>query len=163
MKLAEASVVGSLFGEHPVLLLDDVLSELDDERQTYLLTRMGEHQTIVTTCDTAAFARTNGKIVMVKAGTVTEGEQGMYFHAGQDFVLNTRDVIGVFDLDTAGASRRTEEYFRSAEDNGAVVDLCAPGSLPKSFLVTDFPDETIYISQLSPVALKKRAEKAELK
>ena len=44
-----------------------------------------------------------------------------------------------------------------------MVDLCAPGSLPKSFLVTDFPDETIYISQLSPVALKKRAEKAELK
>ena len=77
--------------------------------------------------------------------------------------MNTRDVIGVFDLDTAGASRRTEEYFRNAEDNGAVVDLCAPGSLPKSFLVTDFPDETIYISQLSPVALKKRAEKAELK
>ena len=55
-----------------VLLLDDVLSELDDERQTYLLTRMGEHQTIVTTCDTAAFARTNGKIVMVKGGTVAE-------------------------------------------------------------------------------------------
>ena len=55
-----------------MLLLDDVLSELDDERQTYLLTRMGEHQTIVTTCDTAAFARTNGKIVMVKVGTVTE-------------------------------------------------------------------------------------------
>ena len=87
----------------------------------------------------------------------------MYFHAGQDFVLNTRDVIGVFDLDTAGASRRTEEYFRSAEKNGAVVDLCAPGSLPKSFLVTDFRLAHIYISQLSPAALKKRAEKAELK
>ena len=72
MKLAEATVVGDLFGEHPVLLLDDVLSELDDERQTYLLTRMGEHQTIVTTCDTAAFARTNGKIVMVRGGTVAE-------------------------------------------------------------------------------------------
>ena len=72
MKLAEATVVGDLFGEHPVLLLDDVLSELDDERQTYLLTRMGEHQTIVTTCDTAAFARTNGKIVMVKSGVVEE-------------------------------------------------------------------------------------------
>ena len=72
MKLAEATVIGDLFGEHPVLLLDDVLSELDDERQTYLLTRMGEHQTIVTTCDTAAFARTNGKIVMVKGGVVEE-------------------------------------------------------------------------------------------
>ena len=72
LKLAEATVVGELFGEHPVLLLDDVLSELDDERQTYLLTRMGEHQTIVTTCDTAAFARTNGKIVYVKGGCAQE-------------------------------------------------------------------------------------------
>ena len=72
MKLAEATVVGELFGEHPVLLLDDVLSELDDDRQTYLLTRMGEHQTIVTTCDTAAFARTNGKIVYVKGGQAAE-------------------------------------------------------------------------------------------
>lgn len=72
MKLAEATVVGDLFGEHPVLLLDDVLSELDDERQTYLLTRMGEHQTIVTTCDTAAFARTSGKIVYVKGGQASD-------------------------------------------------------------------------------------------
>ena len=72
MKLAEATVAGELFGEHPVLLLDDVLSELDDERQTYLLTRMGEHQTIVTTCDTAAFARTTGKIVYVKGGQASE-------------------------------------------------------------------------------------------
>ncbi|WP_425371548.1 extracellular matrix regulator RemB [Gemmiger formicilis] len=87
----------------------------------------------------------------------------MYFHAGQDFVLNTRDVIGVFDLDTAGASRRTEEYFRHVESEGAVVDLCAPGTLPKSFLVTDFPDETIYISQLSPAALKKSGEAGILK
>ena len=87
----------------------------------------------------------------------------MYFHVGQDFVLNTRDLIGVFDLDTAGASRRTEEYFRHAEADGAVVDLTAPGTLPKSFMVTDFPDETVYISQLSPAALKKRAEGSDLK
>ena len=58
----------------------------------------------------------------------------MYFHAGQDFVLNTRDVIGVFDLDTAGASRRTEEYFRHVESEGAVVDLCAPARCPRVFL-----------------------------
>ena len=72
MKLAEATVVGEFFGQHPVLLLDDVLSERDDERQTYLLARMGEHQTIVTTCDTAAFARTNGKIIYVKGGRASE-------------------------------------------------------------------------------------------
>ena len=74
----------------------------------------------------------------------------MYFHAGQDFVLNTRDVLGVFDLDTAGASRRTGDYLRRAEQEGAVVDLCAPGTLPKSFLVTDFPGETVYVSPPLP-------------
>ena len=85
----------------------------------------------------------------------------LYFNARQAILLHTPAVFGVFDLDTAGASRRTEEYFRHVESEGAVVDLCAPGTLPKSFLVTDFPDETIYISQLSPAALKKRAERLE--
>ena len=87
----------------------------------------------------------------------------MYFHAGQDFVLNSRDVVGIFDLDTAGASRRTHDYFRHMEAEGAVVDLCGPGGLPKSFTVTDFPTETLYLSQLSPAALKKRAEGSDLK
>ena len=35
-------------------------------------------------------------------GPYREG-QDLYFQAGQDFVLNTRDVIGVFDLHKAGA------------------------------------------------------------
>lgn len=70
MKLAEADVAGEILEEQPVMLLDDVLSELDDDRQTYLLTRIGRNQTFVTTCDTAAFARTNGKIVMVEDGKI---------------------------------------------------------------------------------------------
>ena len=42
--------------------------------------------------------------------------QDLYFHAGQDFILNTRDVIGVFDLDTAGEIGRAscrERVFRA--------------------------------------------------
>ncbi len=72
LKLAEATVAGDVLGEHPVMLLDDVLSELDDARQTYLLTRIEDKQTFVTTCDSAAFARTNGKLVFVEAGRVRE-------------------------------------------------------------------------------------------
>ena len=82
----------------------------------------------------------------------------MYFHAGQDFLLNSRDVLGVFDLDTAGASPRTQDFFRAAQREGAVVDLCAPGSIPKSFLVTDYAGQTVYVSQLAPAVLKKRAQ-----
>ena len=70
MKLAEATLAGEVLGEHPVMLLDDVLSELDDARQTYLLTRIEDKQTFVTTCDSAAFARTNGMLVQVLAGEV---------------------------------------------------------------------------------------------
>lgn len=82
----------------------------------------------------------------------------MYFHAGQDYIVNTRNVIGIFDLDTAGASPRTGDYFKHAEREGAVVDLCPPGSIPKSFMVTDVSGEVVYLTQLSPTALKKRAE-----
>ena len=42
-------MAGEVLGEHPVMLLDDVLSELDDARQTYLLTRIEDKQTFVTT------------------------------------------------------------------------------------------------------------------
>ena len=45
------------------------------------------------------------------------------------------------------------------ESEGAVADLCGAGGIPRSFTVTDFPTETIYLSQLSPAALKGRAER----
>lgn len=81
----------------------------------------------------------------------------MYFHLGQDFVLLDRTVIGLFDLDTAGASRRTQRFFRAAQAQGAVVDICPPGAVPRSFVVTDHAGGTVYLSQISARALKKRA------
>ena len=72
LKLAEAAMALEVSGEHPVLLLDDVLSELDETRQAYLLSRMSGKQSFVTTCDPAAFNRTAGKIVTVQAGKVNE-------------------------------------------------------------------------------------------
>ena len=45
LKMAEAAAAASITGEHPVMLLDDVLSELDDGRKQYLLTRMTGKQT----------------------------------------------------------------------------------------------------------------------
>ena len=71
MKLAEASVVGNLFGEHPVLLLDDVLSELDEGRKQYLLTRMKEKQTFVTSCDDTAFLKTDGEVYRMNGGVLS--------------------------------------------------------------------------------------------
>ncbi len=50
LKLAEIELIKSEVGEYPLLLLDDVLSELDDSRQSHLLnTIQGKVQTFVTT------------------------------------------------------------------------------------------------------------------
>lgn len=50
LKLAEIELIFEKTGEYPILLLDDVLSELDDYRQTHLLnTIQGKVQTFVTT------------------------------------------------------------------------------------------------------------------
>jgi DNA replication and repair protein RecF len=50
VKLAEIELIYAEIGEYPILLLDDVLSELDDYRQSHLLnTIQGRVQTFVTT------------------------------------------------------------------------------------------------------------------
>ena len=72
LKMAEAAAAASITGEHPVLLLDDVLSELDDGRKQYLLTRMREKQTFVTSCDDTAFLKTDGEVYRMNGGVLTK-------------------------------------------------------------------------------------------
>ncbi len=48
LKLSEIEIIRKITRENPVLLLDDVLSELDSNRQNYLLNYIGNMQTIVT-------------------------------------------------------------------------------------------------------------------
>ena len=48
MKLSEIYLVKNIIKDAPVLLLDDVLSELDSSRQNYLLKSIGSIQTFIT-------------------------------------------------------------------------------------------------------------------
>ena len=48
MKLSEIDLVKQVIKDTPVLLLDDVLSELDSNRQNYLLSSIKDIQTIIT-------------------------------------------------------------------------------------------------------------------
>ena len=48
LKLSEINMIKEHTGEYPVLLLDDVMSELDSHRQEYLLEEINKTQTIVT-------------------------------------------------------------------------------------------------------------------
>ena len=71
IKLAEREIFLSETGEYPILLLDDVLSELDVKRQEFVLNRIGGGQTLITCCeDEGISARTGGKVLFVEKGRI---------------------------------------------------------------------------------------------
>ena len=73
MKLAEREIILQETGEYPILLLDDVLSELDEKRQEFVLNRIGGGQTLITCCeDTDISGRTGGKVFSVNGGKIRE-------------------------------------------------------------------------------------------
>jgi len=79
MKMAEISVIEKMRGDKPVLLLDDVLSELDTNRQNALLGAIRNTQTLVTCTGLDDFVSRTfhaDRIFHVENGTVTEGEGG---------------------------------------------------------------------------------------
>ena len=74
LKMAELDILKDKIGETPILLLDDVLAELDDLRQNFLLNSIGENiQTIITSVDTLLFDQEflkNVKIFKVDNGKI---------------------------------------------------------------------------------------------
>lgn len=73
LKLAEIKLVKSVIGQNPILLLDDVLSELDRNRQIELLNNIGGIQTIITCTGMEEFVNLRfeyNKILHVANGTV---------------------------------------------------------------------------------------------
>ena len=71
LKLAEREIFLAETGEYPILLLDDVLSELDRKRQEFVLNRIGGGQTLITCCEDAEISsRTGGKVLFVEKGRI---------------------------------------------------------------------------------------------
>ena len=71
MKLSEIELVKKISKDTPVLLLDDVLSELDSSRQNYLLSSIGDIQTIITCTGLDDFI--NNRFEINKIFKVTDG------------------------------------------------------------------------------------------
>lgn len=75
LKLAEAEILKDAVGESPMVLLDDVMSELDSFRQEYIVTRLKDWQVFITCCDGGAvLPQVAGKRFHVKHGEITEVE-----------------------------------------------------------------------------------------
>lgn len=71
MKLAEREIYKNVIGEYPVLLLDDVLSELDPRRQEFVLNRIGGGQVFITCCEEDRLEELlKGKVFHIHDGAV---------------------------------------------------------------------------------------------
>ena len=60
----------------------------------------------------------------------------MYLHLGQETVVRTKDIIGIFDIENASISKYTKDFLSNATDKG----------------------QKLYISQISSRTLLKRAK-----
>ena len=99
--------------------------------------------------------------LLISGGLSGKGD-GMYLHLGQNEIVPEQRVIGIFDLDKCSYEKRTRDYLAAAEKEGVVLDVS--GQLPRSFVVCDHPyhRQIVYLSQLSPATLQKRAESRQL-
>ena len=73
IKFSSLKIIKELTGEHPVLLLDDVLSELDFSRKRYILSTIGDIQTIITCTgieDLYEYLDDKSKVFKVKDGEI---------------------------------------------------------------------------------------------
>jgi hypothetical protein len=79
----------------------------------------------------------------------------MYLHLGQETVVATDSIIGIFDIDACTISKKTRDYLAIAEKNKRVVNVSF--ELPKSFVICEKNGElTVYISQISAKTLLTR-------
>lgn len=70
LKLAELHFLEERCGKKPLLLLDDILSELDSERQKTILSLATEYQTIITTTDATDIPELSGEVWRIENGKI---------------------------------------------------------------------------------------------
>ena len=80
----------------------------------------------------------------------------IYLHLGESTVVKTSTILGIFDMDTSTVSKPTRDFLNLSEKQGNVINVSY--ELPKSFIVcNENGDLKVYISQISPATLQKRA------
>ena len=77
----------------------------------------------------------------------------MYLYLGGETVINTKEIIGIFDMDTSTVNKATRDYINLAEKNKKIVYVNY--DLPKSFVVTN---DKIFVCPLNTSTLYKRAK-----
>jgi DNA replication and repair protein RecF len=68
LKLAEMAYSEQTLGRRPMLLLDDVFSELDQNRRQFLVKKLRDHQVVITTTEADAVKDLRKDYTLIKTG-----------------------------------------------------------------------------------------------
>ncbi len=80
----------------------------------------------------------------------------MLIHLGNDVVVNSKNIVGIFDIENTTTGKNTSKILENATKENRVVTVSF--EMPKSFVVCiENGREIIYISQISVSTLRKRA------
>ena len=81
----------------------------------------------------------------------------MYLHLGDEVMAKNRQIIGVFDLDTATVTKATRDFLSDAQKKGIVVNISE--NLPKSFILYEENGQfKVFVSPLATSTLRRRAQ-----
>ena len=82
----------------------------------------------------------------------------MYLYVGQNELVLSENVVGIFDIDHCTADKRSRDFLRRAQNDGLVLD--ASGELPRSFVVSTHPyhPQIVRLSPLSASVLASRPQ-----
>ena len=83
----------------------------------------------------------------------------MYLHLGNEVVVSKKEIVGIFDIENTSVGRITKDFLANASKNAQVISVSE--EMPKSFIICKDKKNKVtmlYISQISPATLKKRAQ-----
>lgn len=81
----------------------------------------------------------------------------VFLHLGENVVVPIKDVIGIFDLQSASYSPDTTQFLRMAEEDGFVERIT--NDPPKSFVIAEVNKKSkVYYSPISSVTLTRRTD-----
>ena len=78
----------------------------------------------------------------------------MYVEIFSDCLVDSKDIVGVFDLDNTTTNRYTTDFLNRLRAENRVTYLVS--DIPKSFIL--MADGSVYVAELSSWILKKRFE-----
>ena len=82
----------------------------------------------------------------------------MYLELGQETVITDKNILGIFDLDTATVSKETKKFISKREKKGLIE--YTDYDLPRSFILISDKEknESVKLSRISSIGLNQRIE-----